>query len=1084
MLKRKKQSILFHAQWWASLLLYTIFSHSVSALIVDFSTTPSSGPVPLFVTLSVYNKASPSPGFYLNNFQWEVTGPETIQVPGIPDVVIPLKKEGEYTIKLTLTEFALQVDPNTGIASIPVTNTDFKTKTVTVLPVGSEPTTQTPTQTQTPTSTQQIPSSTQPIDFTNPFTQTPTTQTPTTQTTTTQTPTTTIPVPSFTVSPSSGQAPLTVNLSVDSPSSTLTYNWKNNFLSGPTTAPAIPPGSSSRVTLTQAGNYSVTVTATDNQGSSSESDPKIIEVLSSGVVVPNPNQNQTTTTPPEANFTATPNSNFAPVTVTLDGSLSRASSGRTISSYQWQSGEGQFKNGQTTSIIYQQPGTYTIGLTVRDSAGSPSTMTTKTITVNKAQVSAPQASFTTTPETGFAPLTVNLDGSQSTSPSGTITSYQWQSGDGQNKNGQTTSMTYNQAGTYTISLIVTDSSNLSSTPTTQTIVVNEAPVPTARFTATPTTGFAPLTVTLDGSQSTSTSGTITSYQWQSGDGQDKNGQTTPMTYNQAGTYTISLTVTDSSGSSTPTTQTIVVNEAPVPTARFTAVPTNGPESLTVSLDASNSTGNGITYQWARSDNIPITETGSTVSTTFEKGGTYIITLTITDQSGKQDQDERTISVVPKLKPRFTVATNSALLGSYSLNASNSTVSSNTTYIWKIDDGEKGQGPSLTTTLNEGIHKLELTLSDNFEQSESLGHYIYVPRTQDHPIPLFTMTLEGSNLRLDASNSFDPDGGNIAIYQWTVGGGEIGTGKTILYQPTASTDITLTVTDSDSGSVDESVTAHIAVENGNFVINPVANFHTYDVKVENNKILSTMTFDVSGSFHPDAEKNESLKKPPEWFIGASENNCTPAANQDALEVKIDKTDSVIYNIRFTKGGNYFLCLKVTDEDGREDTKGITVKIANSYADEAPSFNGNQGGQPFKGGVLIKDQFLSKDSAVSNNTFVDIVAELTSVGFPNNGGSIDVYVVVALGNQFYMMDAEIERFRVWNGQPGNLVPAYKEMPFSNGKIHVPIFSGKMQGVIPAGTYQVFVGYDWSELPLDLNRAVYTNDPITFTVVDDSP
>ncbi|EDN70392.1 surface layer protein [Beggiatoa sp. PS] len=1076
-------NMLFRLRWAVSLLLGMIFTHSVSALIVDFSTTPSSGPAPLFVTLSVRNRASPSPGFYINGFQWEVTGPETIQLPGTSDIVVELKQVGEYIIKLTLTEFALQVDPNTGIASIPVTNTGTKTKTVTVLSPVSEPTTSTPTPRPTPTPTQQTPIPSQPSDFTNPFTQNgPTTPTPTvTQTT--------VPEPSFTASPLSGQAPLAVNLSVNNPSSTLTYSWRVNFLSGPTTAPVIPPGSSSKVTLTQVGNYSVTVTATDNQGNSRQSDPKIITVLSSGVVVPNPNPNPNPNqTTPVANFTATPTFGNAPLTVSLDGSQSTSSSGTVITSYQWQSNDGQtIANAQRTSITYTQPGTYTIGLTVTNSAGSPSTLTSKTITVNKAQVSTPKASFAVTPTSGFAPLTVSLDGSQSTSSSGTITSYQWQS-NGQVKSGKTTSITYTQPGTYTIGLTVVNNLGMSSTTTRKTIVVNEAPVPTASFTAIPTSGDAPLTVSLDGSQSTSPSGTITSYQWQSSDGQAKSGQNTSMTYTQAGTYTISLIVTDSAGlSSTSTTQTIVVNEAPVPTASFTATPTSGTAPFTVNLDASNSTGNGITYQWTRSDGIAINETGPTVPTTFENGGTYTITLTITDRSGKQDQDERTITIVPKLKPRFTVATNPALLNNYTLDASNSTVSGNTTYTWEIDEQPQGNASSLTTTLNEGVHKLELALSDNFGQLESLGHYIYVPKTQLNPIPRFTATQEGQQLLFDASSSFDPDGGSIVSYQWIFGGTTWSTEPTFLYQPTASTDITLIVTDDDVGTASESVTARITVENGNIVINPVANFQTYDVKVENNKILSTMAFDISGSFHPNPEKNESLK-PPEWFIGASENNCTPAANQDLLRVDVDETDSVIHNIRFTKGGNYFLCLKVTDEDGREDTKGITVKMANAYADadDAPSFNGNQGGQPIKGGVLIKDQFLPKGSAVSvsNNTFVDIVAEMTSVGFPNNGGSIDVYVIVALENQFYMMDAEIERFRVWNGQPGNLVPAYKEMPFSNGKIHIPIFSGKMKDVIPAGTYQVFVGYDWNELSLNLNRAIYTTEPISFTVVDDSP
>jgi PKD repeat protein len=74
------------------------------------------------------------------------------------------------------------------------------------------------------------------------------------------------------------------------------------------------------------------------------------------------------------------------------------------------------------------------------------------------------------------------------------------------------------------------------------------PPPVASFTASPTSGTAPLAVTLT---DTST-GTVTSRSWNLGDGTTATSQTVAKTYSTAGTYTVTLTVTGSSGSTTAT----------------------------------------------------------------------------------------------------------------------------------------------------------------------------------------------------------------------------------------------------------------------------------------------------------------------------------------------------------------------------------------------------------------------------------------------------------------------------------------------------------------------------------------------------
>ena len=82
--------------------------------------------------------------------------------------------------------------------------------------------------------------------------------------------------------------------------------------------------------------------------------------------------------------------------------------------------------------------------------------------------------------------------------------------------------------------------------------------PTAAMTATPLNGDAPLPVSFDGSGSADSDGTIVSYAWDFGDGSTGSGVTINHTYNAAGTYLATLTVTDNDGRSAQDSATIFV----------------------------------------------------------------------------------------------------------------------------------------------------------------------------------------------------------------------------------------------------------------------------------------------------------------------------------------------------------------------------------------------------------------------------------------------------------------------------------------------------------------------------------------------
>ena len=92
--------------------------------------------------------------------------------------------------------------------------------------------------------------------------------------------------------------------------------------------------------------------------------------------------------------------------------------------------------------------------------------------------------------------------------------------------------------------------------------------PLSIFTATPATGTAPLVVTLDGTASSGndgTSGSILTFSWDSSDGQSATGNSTSLSYNTAGNYTITLSITDQMQQSATSTQTVVVEEEVVET---------------------------------------------------------------------------------------------------------------------------------------------------------------------------------------------------------------------------------------------------------------------------------------------------------------------------------------------------------------------------------------------------------------------------------------------------------------------------------------------------------------------------------------
>lgn len=176
---------------------------------------------------------------------------------------------------------------------------------------------------------------------------------------------------------------------------------------------------------------------------------------------------------------------------------------------------------------------------------------------------APTAAFSATASV----LRASFDASGSAAASGaTIASYAWQFGDGTTGTGVAPTHTYPRAGTYAVTLTVTDSRGLSSAVTEDVTVEAANVAPTASFTS----AVSDLDVTVDGRASADADGSIASYSWNWGDGTPNgSGPTAVHQYRTAGTYTVTLTVTDDDGA-TGTTTAQVRPTAPAQPPSFAA----------------------------------------------------------------------------------------------------------------------------------------------------------------------------------------------------------------------------------------------------------------------------------------------------------------------------------------------------------------------------------------------------------------------------------------------------------------------------------------------------------------------------------
>lgn len=437
---------------------------------------------------------------------------------------------------------------------------------------------------------------------------------------------------------------------------------------------------------------------------------------------------------PMADFTALPDTVCALEPV---GFLNNSVGGST---FNWDFGDGNTSTIISPSHSYTTAGTYTVELIASTPFGCTDTIT-QIVVVD----SIPFSDFSFTIEcvgtiTQFTDLSA-----------GGITSWSWDFGDGSPiDNAQNPSHLYATAGTYNVSLTVT---NLANCPVTLSQLVTVNDVPIANFTNTSTCLGQP-TVFTD-----LTTGVPVSWAWDFGDGSPiDNNQNPTHTYGSVGNYSVQLVVAGGSGCFDSITQMIQVDSIPTAGFTVTSVCIND-----ISSFSSTSLGSPNTFYWDFGDGNTDATNNPTPNHTYTTDGTYNVMLVVGyTLSGCTDTIILPVDAYPRTAPVFTETT--PCLG-FQTDLTDLTTNSPVVWTWNFGDGspmDNTQNPSHTYTA-DGNYTVTLTTENSFGCVDSVQQTVTV-----YPVPTASFTFD--TICEGFVTTFTDLSVGAVTYEWNFGDG--------------------------------------------------------------------------------------------------------------------------------------------------------------------------------------------------------------------------------------------------------------------------------------------------------------------------
>lgn len=396
-----------------------------------------------------------------------------------------------------------------------------------------------------------------------------------------------------------------------------------------------------------------------------------------------------------------------------------------------------------------------------------------------------KAGFTATPVSGCAPLVVNFT-DQST---GAPTTWKWDLGNGVTSVQQNPSTTYFTSGLYTVKLVIVNASGKDSL--TKINYINILSPPLVSFsTVSPVTGCFPLRVQFT-DNSTVSSGTITQWDWDFGDGTTSTQQNPFKIYTSAGNFNVAVKVTSSNGCSNLLVKPAFIKSTNGVKTDFNAsnpVNCKPPESITFT---NLSTGPGsLSYKWDFGDGN--TSTLQNPSNTYTTAALYTIQLITTSDQGCVDTIKKSNALsIGAYQSNFTYK-DSICLGD-TLNIQNTSLPAPPASTWYFGDG--------TTSLNINPVKIysavgyyTIKLVNNYGAClDSVAKQVAVINS---PVPNFSAAQTASCSAPFTVNFTDATPG-AAQWLWDFGDGTTSTSQnpSHTYLILGQFTVTLTVTNS-------------------------------------------------------------------------------------------------------------------------------------------------------------------------------------------------------------------------------------------------------------------------------------------------
>ncbi len=566
------------------------------------------------------------------------------------------------------------------------------------------------------------------------------------------------PTANFATNLSAGCGPLTIsyiNLSSDA----------TNFLwTFPGGTPANSTEQNPTIVYNTPGNYDVTLEASNASGTTTFTQTGLINVLG----LPSPSYTYDLTNSPTLNFT--------------NNSLNGIS-------YYWDFGDGNNSQLQDPVHTYSAGGAYTVTMTAANGCGSASF--SQIVNIDASNL-PPTAGFTSDNINGCAPMEINF---MDNSIGAESWSWTFPGGTPATSTAQNPSVTYDLAGTYDVTLEVSNTNGTDITTTTSYITILEEP--TSNYTFTTLDSLVTFT-NLSSSNSFN-------YTWSFGDGTYSNDENPTHIYGASGVYEVTLTATNGCGShSTTFFIDITTGLGSAPAASFTSDVNSGCGPLEVQF-TDLSAGGATSWNWSFPGAMPSTSTDQNPTVTYPNQGSYTVTLEVSNSFGNDIATQVSYINVEGNPTSGFSSTLNALMANFS-----NTSTGATSYSWDFGDGNTStEANPMHTYATGGGYTVTLIATNDCGSTTFIDNISFA----NLPVAAFDSDITSGCGPLEIQ--FNDNSTNATDWNWSFPGGTPATSNVenpiVTYDTPGTYNVTLVASNS-SGSNTSSQTAYIEVLN--------------------------------------------------------------------------------------------------------------------------------------------------------------------------------------------------------------------------------------------------------------------------------